>query len=123
MKPWLEALEPFGIYATLVEPGMIRTSFCEAATRVPVSEPYHGGPADRHPIPLEQMKGEPDQGSRQDDRGSAVSAPTAPPLARFRRLWLGHRRLQSETGSLQAATGRRVLDGRLTWAKKVIVQT
>jgi hypothetical protein len=36
---------------------MIRTSFYEAATRVPVSEPYHGGPADRRPIPLDQMPG------------------------------------------------------------------
>ena len=36
---------------------MIRTSFYEAATRVPVSEPYQGGPADRTPIPLEQMPG------------------------------------------------------------------
>lgn len=36
---------------------MIRTSFYEAATRVPVSEPYQGGPADRQPIPLEQMPG------------------------------------------------------------------
>ena len=36
---------------------MIRTSFYEAATRVPVSEPYQGGPADRKPIPLEQMPG------------------------------------------------------------------
>ena len=36
---------------------MIRTSFYEAATRIPVSEPYQGGPADRKPIPLEQMPG------------------------------------------------------------------
>ncbi len=41
----------------LVEPGMIRTSFYEAATRVPVSESYQGGPADRTQIPLEQMPG------------------------------------------------------------------
>jgi hypothetical protein len=46
-----------GIHTTLVEPGMIRTSFYEAATRVPVSELYQGGPADRKPIPLEQMPG------------------------------------------------------------------
>src|SRR6266568_2396545 len=31
--------------------------FYEAATRIPVSEPYRGGPADRKPIPLEQMPG------------------------------------------------------------------
>ena len=52
-----QEVEPFGIHTMLVEPGMIRTSFYEAATRVPVSEPYQGGPADRKPIPLEQMPG------------------------------------------------------------------
>jgi NAD(P)-dependent dehydrogenase (short-subunit alcohol dehydrogenase family) len=52
-----QEVEPFGIHTTLVEPGMIRTSFYEAASRVPVSEPYQGGPADRKPIPLEQMPG------------------------------------------------------------------
>jgi NAD(P)-dependent dehydrogenase (short-subunit alcohol dehydrogenase family) len=52
-----QEVEPFGIHTTLVEPGMIRTGFYEAATRVPVSEPYQGGPADRKPIPLEQMPG------------------------------------------------------------------
>jgi NAD(P)-dependent dehydrogenase (short-subunit alcohol dehydrogenase family) len=52
-----QEVEPFGIHTTLVEPGMIRTSFYEAATRVPVSEPYRGGPADRQPIPLDQMPG------------------------------------------------------------------
>jgi len=52
-----QEVEPFGIHTTLVEPGMIRTGFYEAATRVPVSEPYRGGPADRKPIPLEQMPG------------------------------------------------------------------
>jgi len=52
-----QEVEPFGIHTTLVEPGMIRTGFYEAATRVPMSEPYRGGPADRKPIPLEQMPG------------------------------------------------------------------
>jgi NAD(P)-dependent dehydrogenase (short-subunit alcohol dehydrogenase family) len=52
-----QEVAPFGIHTTLVEPGMIRTSFYEAAIRVPVSEPYRGGPADRTPIPLEQMPG------------------------------------------------------------------
>jgi NAD(P)-dependent dehydrogenase (short-subunit alcohol dehydrogenase family) len=56
-EAFAQEVEPFGIYTTLVEPGMIRTSFYEAATRVPVSEPYQGGPADRKPIPLEQMPG------------------------------------------------------------------
>lgn len=52
-----QEVEPFGIHTTLVEPGMIRTSFYKAATRVPVSEPYQGGTADRQPLPLEQMPG------------------------------------------------------------------
>jgi len=52
-----QEVAPFGIHTTLVEPGMIRTGFYEAATRVPMSEPYRGGPADRKPIPLEQMPG------------------------------------------------------------------
>ena len=38
-----QEVAPFGIHTTLVEPGMIRTSFYEAATRVPMSEPYRGG--------------------------------------------------------------------------------
>ncbi|MGW5329399.1 SDR family oxidoreductase [Streptomyces sp. NPDC004014] len=37
---------PFGIKTVLVEPGMVRTSFYDAAARVPLSEPYRGGPAD-----------------------------------------------------------------------------
>ena len=52
-----QEVAPFGIHTTLVEPGMIRTGFYEAATRVPVSEPYQGGQASRKPIPLEQMPG------------------------------------------------------------------
>ena len=52
-----QEVAPFSIHTTLVEPGMIRTGFYEAATRVPMSEPYRGGPADRKPIPLEQMPG------------------------------------------------------------------
>jgi NAD(P)-dependent dehydrogenase (short-subunit alcohol dehydrogenase family) len=48
-------VEPFGIRTTLVEPGMVRTGFFDAAPRVPVSAPYRGGPADRPPIPVEDM--------------------------------------------------------------------
>jgi hypothetical protein len=33
----------------LVEPGVVRTGFFDAATRVPPSAPYRGGPADRPP--------------------------------------------------------------------------
>lgn len=42
-------VEPFGIHTVLVEPGVVRTGFFDAATRVEVSEPYRGGPADRPP--------------------------------------------------------------------------
>jgi NAD(P)-dependent dehydrogenase (short-subunit alcohol dehydrogenase family) len=41
-EAFAQEVEPFGIHTMLVEPGMIRTSFYEAATRVPVSEPYQG---------------------------------------------------------------------------------
>jgi NAD(P)-dependent dehydrogenase (short-subunit alcohol dehydrogenase family) len=51
-------VEPFGIRTTLVEPGMIRSTFYEAAARVPVSQPYRGTPSDRAPIPLERMPGD-----------------------------------------------------------------
>ena len=51
-------VEPFGIRTMLVEPGMIRSTFYEAATRVPVSPPYRGTLADRTPVPLEQMPGD-----------------------------------------------------------------
>ncbi len=39
-------VEPFGIHTTLIEPGVVRTGFFDAATRMPVSKPYRGGPAD-----------------------------------------------------------------------------
>jgi len=48
-------IEPFGIKTVLVEPGMVRTSFYDAAARVPLSEPYHGGPADAPQPPVEDM--------------------------------------------------------------------
>ena len=50
-----QEIEPFGIRTILVEPGMIRTGFYDAATRMPASEAYRGGPADREPIPLDRM--------------------------------------------------------------------
>ncbi len=53
-----QEIEPFGIRAILVEPGMIRTGFYDAATRVPASEPYRDGPADGEPIPLDRMPGD-----------------------------------------------------------------
>jgi NAD(P)-dependent dehydrogenase (short-subunit alcohol dehydrogenase family) len=61
IEGYLEALAaeiaPFGIKTILVEPGMVRTSFYEAAERVPLSEPYRGGPADAPAIPVEDMPG------------------------------------------------------------------
>jgi NAD(P)-dependent dehydrogenase (short-subunit alcohol dehydrogenase family) len=48
-------VEPFGIRTILVEPGMVRTSFYDAAERVPLSAPYLGGPADFELMPVESM--------------------------------------------------------------------
>jgi NAD(P)-dependent dehydrogenase (short-subunit alcohol dehydrogenase family) len=75
-------VEPFGIRTILVEPGMIRSSFYEAATRVPASEPYQGTPADRAPLPLERMPG---------DQGKVVAAMIDAALSQDppRRLLLG----------------------------------
>lgn len=52
-------VEPFGIRTVLVEPGMIRTSFYDAAERTPVSPAYadHPGMA-RGEIPVETMPGD-----------------------------------------------------------------
>jgi len=75
-------VEPFGITTTVVEPGMIRSTFYQAATRVPVSPPYRGTPADRAPIPLEQMPG--DQAKVAAVMIDAALAPDPP-----RRLVLG----------------------------------
>ncbi|MBO0677090.1 SDR family oxidoreductase [Mycolicibacterium sp. S2-37] len=52
-------VEPFGIRTTLVEPGIVRTGFFEAATRVPFSAPYRGGPADQTPTTPEEMTVDP----------------------------------------------------------------
>lgn len=61
VEGYFEALarevEPFGIRTVLVEPGMVRTSFYDAATRVPASEPYRGGVADQEPLPVDRMPG------------------------------------------------------------------
>ncbi|WP_329459860.1 SDR family oxidoreductase [Streptomyces sp. NBC_01497] len=59
VEGYFEALaaevEPFGIKTVLVEPGMVRTSFYDAAARVPLSEPYRGGPADVPELRVEDM--------------------------------------------------------------------
>jgi NAD(P)-dependent dehydrogenase (short-subunit alcohol dehydrogenase family) len=52
-----QEVAPFGIRTVLVEPGMVRTSFYDAAERVPLSEPYRGGPADLPEIPVDEMPG------------------------------------------------------------------
>jgi hypothetical protein len=61
---------------------MIRSTFYDAATRVPVSPPYRGTPADRTPLPLEQMPG--DQAKVVAAMIDAALAPDPP-----RRLLLG----------------------------------
>jgi NAD(P)-dependent dehydrogenase (short-subunit alcohol dehydrogenase family) len=52
-----EEIAPFGIDTILVEPGMVRTSFYDAAERLPLSEPYRGSPADLPDIPVDEMPG------------------------------------------------------------------
>ncbi|WP_422748201.1 SDR family oxidoreductase [Mycobacterium sp. WMMD1722] len=54
-----QEVAPFGIRTTLVAPGIVRTGFFDAATRVPFSEPYVGGPADRTPTRTEEMSVDP----------------------------------------------------------------
>lgn len=86
--------EPFGIRTTLIEPGMVRTGFFDAATRVPVSAPYLGGPADQEPIRVEEM---PDS---QENTVAAIirAAGSANPP---RRLVLGSDAWQLMTGTLR----------------------
>ncbi|GAB7070218.1 SDR family oxidoreductase [Mycobacterium hodleri] len=50
-----QEVAPFGIRTTLVEPGVVRTGFFDASTRVPPSAPYRGGPADRPPLSTDDM--------------------------------------------------------------------
>ena len=75
-------VEPFGINTMLVEPGMIRTGFYQAATRVPASRAYQGTPVNREALPLEEMPG---------DQAKVVAAMIAAALAPDppRRLLLG----------------------------------
>jgi NAD(P)-dependent dehydrogenase (short-subunit alcohol dehydrogenase family) len=69
-------VEPFGIRTTLVEPGMIRSTFYEAAARVPVSPPYRGTPADRAPTAWSRLPWPPGwPGSRRS--GSRPPPPTS----------------------------------------------
>ena len=53
-------VEPFGVRTTLIEPGVVRTPFFDAAERTPEQPAYAGHPAiSREPIPLEAMPGDP----------------------------------------------------------------
>ncbi|WP_422743422.1 SDR family oxidoreductase [Mycobacterium sp. WMMD1722] len=54
-------VEPFGIHTTLIEPGVVRTGFFDAALRVELSEPYRGGPADVPPTAEEDMPDSPER--------------------------------------------------------------
>ncbi len=51
----LAGLGVLGQHLPGLEPGMVRTGFFDSATRVPVSAPYWGGPADRPPVPPQDM--------------------------------------------------------------------
>lgn len=59
IEGFLEAMAaevaPFGIRTILAEPGMVRTSFYDAAQRVEPSAPYRGGPADGPRTAVEDM--------------------------------------------------------------------
>lgn len=46
---------PFGIRTTLIEPGVVRTGFFDAAPRMAPSAPYRGGPADPEPLSVDEM--------------------------------------------------------------------
>jgi NAD(P)-dependent dehydrogenase (short-subunit alcohol dehydrogenase family) len=89
-----QEVEPFGIRTTLVEPGVVRTGFFDAATRVPLSAPYRGGPADRPATSTDDMG---------DDQYKTVAAiiragdSAEPP----RRLVLGSDAWQLVTEALQ----------------------
>lgn len=52
-------IEPFGIHTTLIEPGVVDTGFFNAATRVPLSAPYRGGPADTSPTTSDEAIDDP----------------------------------------------------------------
>lgn len=87
-------VEPFGIRTTLIEPGMVRTGFFEAATRVPVSAPYRGGPADQKPIPVTEMTD-----SQENTIAGVIRAAVSPNPPR--RLVLGSDAWQLMTSTLR----------------------
>ena len=89
-----QEVEPFGIHTTLVEPGVVRTGFFDAATRVPVSDPYVGGPADRPAPSLDDMVDSQEKTVAAIIRAGAAEAPP-------RRLVLGSDAWQSITDALR----------------------
>ncbi|WP_326834785.1 SDR family oxidoreductase [Amycolatopsis rhabdoformis] len=89
-----DEVAPFGIRTTLIEPGMVRTGFFDAADRVPVSAPYRGGPADREPIPPEDMTD-----SQENTIAAVVRAAVSPNPPR--RLVLGSDAWQLMTKALR----------------------
>lgn len=87
-------VEPFGVRTTLIEPGMVRTGFFDAAARVPVSAPYRGGPADLAPIPVAEL---PD--SQENTIAAVIRAADSPNPPR--RLVLGSDAWRLMTGALR----------------------
>ena len=87
-------VEPFGIRTTLVEPGVVRTGFFDAATRVPFSAPYVGGPADQAPTTTEEMTVDPERTVAAIIRAADSDDPP-------RRLVLGSDAYTLITGALQ----------------------
>lgn len=90
-----QEVAPLGITTTLVEPGVVRTGFFDAAPRIPASEPYRGGPGDRGPMRVEDMT------DGEDETVRAIIAAVeggAPP----RRLVLGSDAWRLVTDALRA---------------------
>lgn len=75
-------VEPFGIRTTLIEPGVVRTGFFDAAEQLQVSEPYRGGPADQPPPTTEEMPDSPELIAKAIIRAADAELP-------LRRLVLG----------------------------------
>ncbi|MCZ8382055.1 SDR family oxidoreductase [Mycobacterium sp. CPCC 205372] len=88
-------VEPFGIRTTLIAPGVVRTGFFEAAARVPLSEPYRGGPADAPATTVEEMTDDPERTVAAIIRAADSSDPP-------RRLVLGSDAWTLITGALRA---------------------
>ncbi|WNV75183.1 SDR family NAD(P)-dependent oxidoreductase [Geodermatophilus sp. DSM 44513] len=97
-------VEPFGIRTTLVEPGMIRTSFYYAAERTPVHPAYadHPGDGPRHDPGREHAR-RPEQGRRSHDQRCGGRRPAATAAARIGRLPARARRPHRPTRCLRGA--------------------